>query len=306
MDAKALDAMQIALNPIAQNLIAIALFLIMFSVALGLRVDDFRAVLRNPALYGGGVATQTLGLPLLTLILIFLLSPPASIALGMIVVAACPGGNVSNMMTYFSRGDTALSVSLTAASSVIAAIFTPAFILFWSGLYPPTAALLNSIDFNPTQFVVQTTALLAAPLATGMALARWRPALAETIRRPGAALGAAVLAAVVVMGTWDLFPRLFAAWPLIAGPVFVHNAAAFGLGAIVARALSAPRAARRALTFEVGLQNTGLALVILLAQLDGLGGAAAIAVTWGLWHLIAGGAMVALFRKLDAAEENAP
>ncbi|MEL7489031.1 MAG: bile acid:sodium symporter, partial [Pseudomonadota bacterium] len=246
MDAASLDALRIALDPTSQGLIAIALFLIMFSVALGLTVSDFKAVLTEPLLYGGGVAAQTLGLPLLTLGLVFIMQPPASIALGMIVIAACPGGNVSNMMTYFGRGDTALSVSLTATSSVIAALVTPTSILLWSSLYPPTAALLSSINFDALSFVAQTTALLAVPLSLGMALARWRPTLAARLQKPGAAIGAGALGIVVVTGTWDIFPLIISAWALIGPPVFVHNAAAFALGALVGRALSAPVAARRA------------------------------------------------------------
>ena len=183
MDAATLDTLKIELDPVLQTALAISLFIIMFSVALGLRIADFIAVLDRPRLYAGGVIAQAIGLPLLTLALVFLLDPPASIALGMIVVASCPGGNVSNLMTYASRGDVALSVALTATSSVIAAFFTPALILLWSSLYPPTASLLKSLDFNAAEFLTQTTLLLAVPLTAGMALAHFAPNLASRLRK---------------------------------------------------------------------------------------------------------------------------
>ena len=113
-------------------------------------------------------------------------------------------------------------------------------------------------------------------------------------------IGAGLMALIVVIGTYDLLPTLFTALPMIAPPVIIHNACAFLLGAVAGRLLLANIAARRTLTFEVGLQNSGLAIVILISQLQGLGGAAAIAAAWGVWHLVTGGAMVAWFRRLDA------
>lgn len=297
MDAAQLDAMRIALDPTSQLILAAGLFTIMFSVALGLKVDDFAAIAKRPIAYVAGAIGQIAGLPLITLGLVFLLSPPASIALGMIVVASCPGGNVSNMMTYFGRGDVALSVALTATSSLVAAFLTPALILMWANLYPPTANLLDRIDFDPLSFILQTTALLAVPLLSGMALAHWAPSLAERLQKPGALIGAGLIIIIVITGTIDMTPRLFAATGLIMPPVIIHSFSAFALGALIGVAIQATTPVRRTLTFEIGLQNTGLALVILLGQLDGLGGAAAVAAVWGVWHLIAGGAMVWVYRR---------
>ena len=300
MTATELDALRIVLHPVFQAALAGALFIIMFSVALGLKVEHFAAIMEKPKAYASGAIGQIVGLPLLTLGLVFVLSPPASIALGMIVVASCPGGNVSNLMTYFGRGDVALSVALTATSSLVAAFFTPALILLWAGIYPPTANLLQSIEFNAVAFLLQTTALLAVPLLSGMAIAHWVPNLAARMRKPGAAVGAGILAIVVVVGSFDMAAHLFAAMPLILPPVLLHSASAFLLGGIIGRVIQAEIAARRTLTFEIGLQNTGLALVILLGQLQGLGGAAAVAAVWGVWHLIAGGFMVWAFRRKSA------
>src|SRR5210317_1520652 len=140
----------------------------MFSVALGLRVDDFAFLREKPLLFAGGVLSQVVILPLVTFLLILVMRPAASIALGMLVVACCPGGAVSNLLTYLSRGNVAASVAFTTTSSLIAAVLTPVSILFWSQVYGPTATLLDSLDVSPLMFLAQTTFLLAAPLIAGM------------------------------------------------------------------------------------------------------------------------------------------
>lgn len=299
MTADTLDALTIALDPMAQRMLAGAIIIMMFAIALGLSPDHFRFLKHEPKFFFGGLASQIIALPAVTLALAFAMQPPPSVALGMIVVAACPGGNVSNFMSWSARGDVAYSVSLTAGSSVIAAFWTPTAILFWSALYPPTADLLDSIDFNRVSFIAQTTLMLAAPLAAGMAAAYWRPALAPRIRKPLALFGAGVLAWVIIAGTIDFLPILLPGWMLILVPVALHNALAFATGAASGRLLGAAPDRRRALTFEVGIQNAGLAVVLLLAQMQGIGGAAAIAAVWGVWHFASGGLMILLYRTLD-------
>lgn len=300
MDSETLDQLTIALDPSAQMLLAGAIVIMMFAIALGLKPEHFNFLRTHKKLFFGGLAAQLIGLPLMTVALAALLSPPPSIALGMIVVAACPGGNISNFMTWSGRGDTAYSVSLTAGSSVVAALWTPAAILLWSEAYPPTAALLDTIAFDRVSFVLQTTLMLAAPLALGMTAAHYFQKAAEKARKPLALFGGGMLAVVIIDGVLDFWPVIVAGWALIYVPVAIHNASAFALGAASGRLLGANQARRRSLTFEVGIQNAGLAIVLLLAQLNGLGGAAAIAAAWGVWHFFSGGVMIAFFRTLDA------
>jgi BASS family bile acid:Na+ symporter len=250
-------------------------------------------------LYLGGVLAQIVLLPLVTFGLIILVSPPPSIALGMIVVACCPGGSVSNLLTYLSRGDIAVSVALTATSSMLAALLTPASTLFWARAYEPTAELLVSLDVNPLLFIGQTTLLLALPLAAGMIVAAKLPDLAERIRKRATVAGAAVLGATIVYGIAYFYPILWPAIGLLAGITIMHNTVAFATGAVVGMVLSKQASIRRALTFEIGIQNAGLALIILLAQLKGVGGAAAVAAVWGVWDLIAGGLLAMSYNYFD-------
>lgn len=300
MDITELDSLRIVLDPIGQAGVALALMLVMFSVALGLRVDDFRFLRDQPALFLGGVIAQVIVLPFVTYLLIIVMAPPASIALGMIVVACCPGGAVSNLMTYLSRGNVAVSVALTATSSMLAALLTPASILFWSHAYRPTSSLLESLDVSPYLFLAQTTFLLAVPLALGMTVAAKAPDVAARIKRRATLLGSSVLVGVIIYGIAYFYEILIPVLSVLGIVVVLHNAVAFVTGAAAGMVLSRAAATRRALTFEIGIQNAGLALVILLSQLKGLGGAAAMAAAWGVWDLIAGGLIVALFRMLDS------
>ena len=298
MDMTALDSLRIVLDPIGQVGVALSLMIVMFSVALGLRIDDFAFLRDKPLLFVGGVVSQVVILPLATFVLVLAIKPAASVALGMIVVACCPGGAVSNLLTYLSRGNVAASVALTATSSLLAAILTPASILFWSHAYEPTATLLQTLDVSPVVFLAQTTFLLAVPLILGMVVAAKAPDVAQRIRKRTTILGVSVLVGVIIYGIAYFFPILFPALSLLGGIVVLHNAVAFVTGSLAGRILSRDRATRRALTFEIGIQNSGLALVILLSQLKGLGGAAAIAAVWGVWHLISGGMLALFFRQV--------
>jgi BASS family bile acid:Na+ symporter len=299
LDIGALDSLRIVLDPVGQAGVGLALILVMFSVALGLRVEDFYFLRDKPLLFAGGVISQVVILPLVTFLFILVLRPAGSIALGMIVVACCPGGAVSNLLTYLSRGNVAASVAFTATSSLLAAILTPTSILFWSQAYKPTARLLQTLDVNPLLFVAQTTFLLAVPLVLGMVVAAKAPDVAARIKQRTTVLGVSVLVGVILYGIVYFFPVLFPALPLLGGIVVLHNALAFATGALAGKALSRVSATRRALTFEIGIQNSGLALVILLSQLKGLGGAAAVAAVWGVWHLIAGGLLAVFFKQVD-------
>ena len=299
MTPEAIDSLRIVLDPAGQIGIALALVTIMLGVALGLRLSDFAFLKSARGQFIGGAAAQLIGLPLATLALILLISPMPSIALGMIVVACCPGGSSSNLLTMAARGNVAYSVSLTAASSIVAAIFTPLSILFWSGLYAPTADLLRSLDVHPMAFLGQTAVLLGAPLIIGMSIAAKFPAFAAKAKKPVSIAGALLLALAIIKGLFAFVPILFAALPLILPIAIIHNALAFGVGLGASLAMSLAQPTRRALVFEVGIQNSGLALVILLGQLQGLGGAAAIAAVWGVWHLVAGSAIVWFYRWRD-------
>lgn len=293
-----LDDVTLRIDPTAQAVLGLLLALILFAVALELTVEDFRRVARRPGPVWLGVGLQLLALPALTFLVAWALAPTPSIALGMMVVAACPGGSVSNFFTAEARGDVALSVSMTAITSVAAVLTTPGNVLLWASLHPETQALLGALGIDPVRFLGQTILLLGVPLLAGMAVRHRLPGWARRIQPPlriasFAALGVFVLGAVAANGAYlGTFGAVV--MPIVVG----HNALALGLGWLGGRlGPGFDDRARRALTIEVGIQNSGLGLVLLLQQFAGLGGAALVTAGWGVWHLITGLGLSAFWRR---------
>lgn len=299
MDIEQLDKLVFTISDGTKPVLMGMLALMMLAVALGLKPEHFAFFKTDPKHYFAGVLAQIVGLPLLTLGLVYLLNPAPSLALGMILIACCPGGNISNLLALFGRANTALSVSMTATSSLAAAFITPISILFWLSFYGPTRELLTQIDFDVISFLLQTLLILALPILLGMVIAWKAPDLAAHLQKPLGLIGAMGMVAIIIMGFYgyrDVIPKMFL---LVFPLVIVHNALALGLGYFTGLITRADVPTRRALTFEIGIQNSALGFVILLTQISGLGGAAAIAGMWGLWHLIGGGFMVLMFRMAD-------
>lgn len=304
MNIEDLDNMVIEMGAGSQLVLIAILGTMMFAVALGLRPQHFAFFKTDPKHYFTGVVAQILGLPLLTLGLVYALNPPPSLALGMILVACCPGGNISNILALFARANTALSVSMTATSSVAAALITPISILFWSSLYGPTRALLNEINFDAVDFLLQTLLILGLPILLGM-LTVWKlPKLADKLQKPLAMISAIGLVLIILKGFYDYRELVLGAGMMIFPLVVLHNALALALGYFSGRLSGADVPTRRAMTFEIGIQNSGLGFIILLTQLNGLGGTAGITGMWGLWHMIGGGILVFLFRNADRRAEK--
>ncbi len=299
-----LEAFQLEMGQTAQFVMSASLFFMMLAVALGLSVRDFQFIRTSPRLFFAGFLSQLILLPFLTLLLVMILRPHPGIALGMLLVACCPGGNVSNMLVLLARGNTALSVSMTASSSVIAAFVTPVAIIFWTSLYHPTKSMLDSIDIDRANFLVQTTIVLAVPLFIGMLVARFLPELAQRVRKPLVMFASTALLLIIAVTLFKAGDYIISVGGAIVGIVAVHNACAFGCGYLIAHLINADVASRRAVTFELGIQNSGLGIVIIMSQLGGAGPAAAIAGLWGVWHIVAGSMLVVMFRYSDSVTRN--
>ena len=299
MDAELLDSITLELGGGSELALQLILSLMMFAVALGLRTEHFRFFKDNPKIYLAGVFAQIIGLPVLTLLICYVVNPPPSVALGMILIACCPGGNTSNLLALFGRANTALSVSLTATSSLAAAFITPISIIFWSQLYAPTQSLLTDINLDKASFLQNTLMILALPIIIGMFMARFAPSLSAKLQKPLSAIAGLGLIAIIVGACLQYIPIFFQLGITIFALVIAHNGLAFLMGYLSGVISGADKPSRRALTFEVGIQNSGLGIVILLTQLGGLGGAGVVAGLWGTWHIIAGLILVGLFRLND-------
>lgn len=283
-----IDQTQLNFDESSLLLLNVLIGLIMFGVALDIRMDDFRRVVRDPRGPLIGLGAQFLLLPAFTFVLISLVNPAPSMALGMIMVAACPGGNFSNFLAHHARANAALSVSMTAISTALAIVMTPLNLSFWGSRNAGTAAILTEVSLDPIDLLITILLILGIPLIAGMALAARFPDLARRMKRPMkifslAAFGLFIVGALAA--NWQQFLDHIGAVALV---VALHNALALALGYWSARALGSPLYDTRAISIEVGIQNSALALVLIFGFFDGLGGMAIIAAWWGVWHLISG------------------
>lgn len=266
----------------------ISLAFIMFGVALNLRVNHFKDIFNRPVPVFAGLLSQFLLLPALTFLITLLLKPPPGIALGMILVASCPGGNVSNFLTLMAKGNAALSVTLTAFSSTLAFIATPLNFGFWASLNPETAGFLKDIALDPFDMVLSLAVILALPLSLGLWLAEKRPNFAQKINRPMRIFSLLIFAgfvSVAFAGNFDYFVDYI---HVVFFLVLAHNGLALVLGYGLGWALRLDEADRRCLSIETGIQNSGLGLFLIFAFFGGAGGMALITAWWGLWDLVSG------------------
>ncbi|MFP1682020.1 bile acid:sodium symporter family protein [Alloalcanivorax sp. C16-1] len=260
----------------------------MFGVSLSLRVDDFKRVLVKPAAPAAGLLAQFLLLPALTCATTWWLDVDPQLALGMILVASCPGGTFSNIMTWLARANVAVSVSMTAVSSLAATVLTPFNFAFYGWLNPNTRGLVTDIALDSTNILLLVVAVLAVPLLLGMVVGRHFPRFADAAQKPMRVFTLLVLLAFVGIAFGNNMDVFLANADRIVALVIGQNALALALGALAGLAVGLSRADRRAVTLEVGIQNSGLGLSILFTFFPQAAGMILIAGFWGVWHLVSG------------------
>ncbi|MBW2452896.1 MAG: bile acid:sodium symporter family protein [Deltaproteobacteria bacterium] len=313
MDLESIDQVRLNFNPQGLLVINIAIAVMMLGVAIDLKPADFKRIIRSPKAPAIGLVAQFILLPAATFLLILLVRPHPSMALGMILVAACPGGNLSNIMTHLARGNTAVSISMTAVSSMAAVFMTPLNLAIWGGLNPATAALQRQVSLSPLDVFATVFLILGIPLLVGQLVARWFPGIVERVRKPFKifSLGFFVL---IVLGAlaanWQNFVTYVGVVILV---VLLHNALALNLGYWSGLLAKLDRRDCRAVCLEVGIQNSALGLVLTFNFFDGLGGMAILVAWWGVWHIIAGLTTAFFFTRFElptakgdgAAKDNA-
>ncbi len=295
-----LDAIDVTMGG-GSNLLNVVLALVMFGVALGIKPATFIDIIRNPKSIITGIVCQLVLLPALTLVLIMCLGNFISpmIALGMILVASCPGGNISNFITSLSRGNTELSVSLTAFNTAACVFTTPMNFSFWGGLYLKFAEkrmVLPELDIPFWEIFKSIVILLGIPLVLGILCAQYLPKITAKIKKPFQYFSIAVFIVMVIAifaGNFDAFMKCIKYIFIV---VLIHNLLALGIGFGTSTALKLPYKDRRTVTIETGIQNSGLGLILLLnpaifpdsGAWANNGGMLVITAWWGVWHIISG------------------
>ena len=282
-----------------QLALGLVLVLMVFSVALELRVDDFRRVAKMPRAVVAGLIPQFILLPVGTWVATLLLDLPPNVEAAMILVASCPGGSLSNVVTHFGRGNTALSVSVSAVAALLALVLTPFNFSWMVASNPATAGWLRTLSIDPSGIWFSLVVLLALPMVLGLLAAHKLPALVAKIQKPLANLSIIALLAFIVVGlvkerqllTLGLLPML--------GIVVLHNASGLLFGYLTSRAMGISVRDRRAVMIEGGMQNSGLALGIIAVQFNSDLGMVIIASLWGMWHIVSGMACALWWRRVD-------
>ena len=312
--ARIIDSISVSLNAGGMNTINIVLAFVMFGVALGIRPKTFIEVFKNPKSVLLGMLCQIVLLPLFSFLLALAFGQSISwtMAMGMILVASCPGGNISNFMSSLSKANIELSVSLTAISTALAVFTTPFNFWLYGNLYLRFADIASEIPHLsiPLWDVFKTIViLLGIPLVLGVMTSHYLPRVAQKLKKPLQWFSILFFIAMVVlsfMGNLDAFLKCIKYIFLV---VLLHNLLALAIGWCVGSACRVPRRDRRTLTIETGIQNSGLGLVLLLgtsifADFPPHGGTLVITAWWGVWHIVSGLAVSTMFYLSDRRQSQ--
>ena len=299
------------------TLVNIILALVMFGVALGIKVQTFKDVFRNPRSVIVGIVAQWLLLPAITFCVAMALNEVITpmIALGMLLVASCPGGNISNFMSSYAKGNIELSVSMTAITTAFAPLITPINFYLWGTLYADCISLGSDIPTLVIPFgdmFEQIMLLLGLPILLGIAFAHYFPNATKRLIKPSQILSILLFFGMVVISFSKVVSSLEGGLTVAISIILtffivvLHNIFALGTGYFTARACRLPLRDRRSITIEVGIQNSGLGLVLLFnerifdpAIWDENGGMVFITALWGVWHIISGLTVASIFRRKE-------
>lgn len=316
---ESLNAISINFGSNGMLLVNIILAFVMFGVALGIKTDTFKEVFRKPKSIITGLFLQWAGLPFITFALAVLFGKwiPPMVALGMILVASCPGGNISNFISSLAKGNVELSVSMTAVTTALSPLTTPLNFYLWGTLYYKTVSVAGEVPTLVIPFLPmlwQILLLLGIPIVLGMLFARFFPNATKKITKPSQIISIVMFLGIVAASFAQNFQIFIDNIIYIFFIVLLHNGTALGIGFLGATLAGVSNKDRRSLTIEVGIQNSGLGLILLFNPMifppeiwhGHYGGMLFVTAWWSIWHMLSG-LLVAYFfrsRKPDSAENK--
>ena len=303
-----LDTLSINFNRTGNWLLLLFMAVVMYGVALGLRPQFFRGVFNRPRSLFIGLICQWLVLPFMTylLCLIFHSFIPPLVAMGLILVASCPGGAVSNFMTAYSKGNAELSVLMSTITTLAAPIFTPINYAIWGGLYVKymdsrAGEVLRTLQVPPLQIALTVILIIGVPVLLGLVTVKFAPNASAKLKELMRYISIVVfigVAGMMISQNIILFKEYIG---YIFVVVLIHNLLGFGIGYSAASIGKTPVKDRRAVTLETGIQNSGLGLLLLFNT--GIfppeiakGGMVFVTAWWGVWHIVSGLIMATVFR----------
>ena len=312
---EALNAVTINFGSGGMFIVNIILAFVMFGVALGIKPQTFKDVFTNPKSVILGIVSQWVVLPAATFVIVLALNPLITpmIALGMILVASCPGGNISNFISSLSRGNIELSVSMTAITTAFAPVITPINFFLWGSLYSQMISMHSDIPRLVIPFfpmLEQILLLLGLPIVLGLIFARYFPNATKKITKPAQVLSILLFIGMVVVSFSQNFQIFLDNIFYVFFIVMLHNGVALGSGYMVGRLGHTSVADRRSLTIETGIQNSGLGLILLFNPAifppeiwhGHYGGMLFITAWWGIWLIVSGHTVAYFFRRTPLNE----
>jgi len=286
-------------NVLITSFLPIALAVVMMGLGLHLSFADFRRVASSPKATLLALTVQSLLLPPVAFVIAYLTQLPGELALGLVLLAASPGGVTANLFSHLARGDVALNISLTAVNSLLALLTLP----LWVALAMQLFLGDESAVPPPTRKVVEVAVLVILPVVIGMSLRAWKPALADRAERPVRVLSSLVLAGLIVLAMaseWELLMRYL---PVVGLACVSFNLLSLFAGYGLSRAVRLGRPQATAIAFEVGIHNGTLAIYIALEVLSRAGAAVPAAVYSVSMYLTAGALVAWLLRSAKLARD---
>ncbi|MDF2683012.1 MAG: bile acid:sodium symporter family protein [Brevibacillus sp.] len=268
--------------------ISLLLGVIMFGMGLTLSSEDFREVFRRPMDVLIGVVGHYLIMPSLAFALAVVLQLPPDIAVGVILVGCCPSGTASNVMTYLSKGDVALGVSIAAVSTLIAPLATPALISLLAGQW---------MNINTQSLFMDIVTVVIVPIVLGVIVKALfqKQAAASAKALPLVSTIAIVLIVAIVVAINK--GKIVETGLIIFAVVILHNLLGYLLGYGFAKLFGLNLAKRKAVTLETGMQNSGLGAALAAAHFNPL--AAVPSAIFSVWHNISGSVLATWFAKKE-------
>ena len=280
----------IKINFSTDNLLVLNIILafIMFAIALDIQKADFEHLLKDPKPALVGMTAQLVVLPLVTILLVFAFNPPPSVGLGMVAISACPGGNNSNYSTHLAKGNTALAVTTTSISVLVCIITMPLYIYLGSKIIPNMHTLQRDVQLNVWEMFKIVGLLILLPLVAGMYVSHQFPNIKAKIIKPMKVLSLIGFVSLILGALLANLNNIVENVKAVFNVVFALNLCALLFGYYFAKVMNLKEADRRAITFETGIHNVTLALIIVFNFFDGLGGMALVAAWYGIWDLLTG------------------
>ncbi len=282
------ESIEIHFNQSSEWGLYLTLGFIMFGVSLGITKATFISAFRKPKLLLLGLFSQWILLPFLTWLLILVAKPSPGIACGMFLLAAVPGGNVSNFISKIAGGNVSLSIMLTFFSTGLSFFLTPLIFGLWCSLYAPVVPLKQSFSLEPAEVMKTLLFLSVIPVTLGILLSTRKPSLAQQIDKPVNLLSGLLFLAFLVGAILQNLESFAAHVDKVFFYVLIMNGLAFAAGWAVSKLAGLKTPEVKSISIETGIQNAGLALVLILQFFNRNGEAALAAAFWGVWHIFSG------------------